>query len=114
MQYSPRLREYGLILHDGGLRPAIHFCHLVRHRLPQRRKDDESLIWALQAQCSSASCEGNTAPPNQALQRTAATVLVCLGVEFRWLPRPLSLGVRRSRRLRMAYDSKVHPVTHWL
>ena len=33
--------------------------------------------------------------PNQALQRTAATALVCQGVKFTWLPRPLSLGVRR-------------------
>jgi hypothetical protein len=32
--------------------------------------------------------------PNQALQRTAATVLVCQGVKSRRLPRPLSLGVR--------------------
>jgi hypothetical protein len=30
-------------------------------------------------------------------QRTAATVLVCQGVKYQWLPRPLSLGVRRGR-----------------
>ena len=34
--------------------------------------------------------------PNQALQRTAATVMVCQGVKFQRLPRPLSLGVRRG------------------
>ena len=37
-----------------------------------------------------ASCEA----PNQALQRTAATVLVCQGVKIQRSPRPLSLGVR--------------------
>ena len=35
------------------------------------------------------------APPNQALQRTAATVLVCQGVRSQRLPRLLSLDVRR-------------------
>ena len=42
-----------------------------------------------------ASLQAKRASPNQALQRTAATVLVCQGVESQRLPRPLSLGVRR-------------------
>ena len=40
----------------------------------------------------------------QALQRTAATELVCQGVEFQWLPRPLSLGVSGKPPLRYRRD----------
>jgi lactoylglutathione lyase len=43
--------------------------------------------------------------PNQALQRTAATELVCQGVRFQRLPRPLSLGVRRGGHKSMASPS---------
>ena len=40
-----------------------------------------------------------TGVPNKALQRTAATYLVCQGVKSPWLPRPLSWGVRRCNML---------------
>ena len=43
----------------------------------------------------------------QALQRTAATALVCQGVRFQRLPRPLSLSVRPGREKPLSYYTRV-------